>query len=103
VDIPEEVSERAGVLLVRLSRGAAMQVRPHPEAGSVLIRTVPIAKATLLGGDSPWQVASDSQVREWIQSGSAIWQWLLAKGIQGHATAKLPAERIAPLASRSRP
>lgn len=101
-DIVDEVSERAGTLLVRLNRGSVMQVRLHPDTGGVLIRTVPIAKATQLAGDSPWQAASDSELRAWMQSGSAIWQWLLAQGIDGGTVVKRVDENIAPPASRSR-
>jgi hypothetical protein len=75
-----EVSEREGTLLVRLGRGAAMQVRLNRDPACVLLRVVPIAKATQLEGDSPWQLASDEQLRGWIHSDSAIGQWLLSKG-----------------------
>jgi hypothetical protein len=79
--VTDEVSEHEGALLVRLRGGSAMQVRLEPGGRSVLIRTVPIAKATKLEGDLPWQVAPGSQLQAWIQSGSAIGQWLLAQGI----------------------
>jgi hypothetical protein len=92
----DEVSERAGTLLVRLNRGVAMQVRLQPDTGGVLIRTVPIANATQLAGDSPWQVASDSQLRAWMKSGSAIWQWLLAQGIDVDTIVNGLDESIAP-------
>ena len=92
VVVADEVSEYAGVLLVRLSGGSAMQVQLPAEADGVLIRTVPIAKATRMDGDSPWQTAPDSQLRAWIQSGSAIWQWLLAKGVDGDKIARRLAE-----------
>jgi hypothetical protein len=92
VDVADEVSEHAGMLLVRLSGGSAMQVQLPAEADGVLIRTVPIAKATRMDGDSPWQTAPDSQLRAWIQSGSAIWQWLLAKGVDGDKIARRLAE-----------
>ncbi|MGB6943675.1 MAG: hypothetical protein WBE37_14845 [Bryobacteraceae bacterium] len=101
-DIMDEVSERAGTLLVRLNRGSAMQVRLQPDSGSVLIRTVPIAKVTQLAGDSPWQTASDFQLRTWIESGSAVWQWLLAQGVDSDRIVKRLDESIAPLASHSR-
>jgi hypothetical protein len=91
----DEVSERAGTLLVRLNRGVAMQVRLQPDTGGVLIRTVPIANVTQLAGDSPWQSASDFQLLAWIQSGSAVWQWLLAQGIDGDIVKRLD-ESIAP-------
>jgi hypothetical protein len=81
--VADEVSEQSGVLLVRLGGGSAMQVRPQPDGASVLIRIVPIAKATQLEGDASWEVASDSWLQKWAQSNSAIWHWLLAKGIDG--------------------
>jgi hypothetical protein len=81
--VAEEVSEQAGVLLVRLGAGSAMQVRPQPDGASVLIRIVPIAQATQVESDVMWQVASDSWLRTWVQSNSAIWHWLLAEGIDG--------------------
>jgi hypothetical protein len=81
-----EVSECNGILLVRLGRGSAMQVRLQPDTVGVSIRTVPLAQATQLDGGAPWQTASDIQLRSWIQSDSAVWRWLLAKGInQGKA------------------
>ena len=83
VTVAEEVSEQAGVLLVRLAAGSAMQVRPQPDGASVLIRIVPIAQATQVESDAMWQVASDSWLRTWVQSNSAIWHWLLAEGIDG--------------------
>jgi hypothetical protein len=79
-DVTNEVSEHEGTLLVRLGHGSAMQVRRNPDRATVLVRVVPIAKATHLEGDSPWQVAPDSQLRTWIAQGSAIGQWLLSKG-----------------------
>ncbi|MGP0070919.1 MAG: hypothetical protein ACLPWF_03160 [Bryobacteraceae bacterium] len=79
-DMTNEVSERDGVLLVRLGRGFAMQVRRNSDGTGVLLRIVPMTKATQLEGDSPWQVAPDSQLREWIEQDSAIGRWLLAKG-----------------------
>ena len=79
-EVTNEVSELAGTLLVRLGGCSAMQVRPEPEhRESVLIRIVPMARATHLQGDAPWQNAAD--VQSWIQSDSAIWQWLVARGI----------------------
>jgi hypothetical protein len=79
-EVTNEVSECNGILLVRLGRGSAMQVRLQPDR-AVSIRTVPIAQATQLEGGAPWQTASDAQLRSWIQSDSAVWRWLLAKGI----------------------
>ncbi len=85
-EVTNEVSECNGILLVRLGRGSAMQVRMQTDRAGVLIRTVPIAQATQLDGGAPWQTASDVQLRSWIQSDSAVWRWLLAKGInQGKA------------------
>jgi len=71
-----EVWEHDGVLLVRLGRGSAMQVRIQPDRSGVLFRIVPIAKATLVKGDVPWQVASESQLLAWMHPDSAIGQWL---------------------------
>jgi len=81
-EVTNEVSELDGILLVRLGGCSAMQVRLEPEhAESVLIRIVPIARATHLHGDTPWQAATDFQIQTWSQTGSAIWTWLLARGI----------------------
>lgn len=80
-DSTNEVWEYEGTLLVRLGRGAAMQVRLDPDRTSVVFRVVPIAKATLLAGDSTWQVASDSQLSEWLQPHSAVGRWLMGKGL----------------------
>ncbi len=102
VDVADEVSEYAGALLVRLSGGCAMQIRLNAEAGGVLIRTVPIAKATQLEGDQPWQIASDSQLRAWIQSHPAIWEWLLCQGMDGNAVARRIAESAVATVSPSR-
>ncbi len=82
-DVTDEVSEYHGMLLVRLGAGSAMQVRLQPDGASVLTRIVPLAKATQLEGDSMWQAASEAQLRGWIQSNAAIWQWLVAKGVDG--------------------
>jgi len=76
-----EVSEYKGVLLVRLARGCAMQVRMQPGRTGVFYRVVPISNATHVGGDAPWQAASDSQLLAWIHPDSAIGRWLLANGI----------------------
>jgi len=90
VDVPfdcclsDEVSEYDGILLVRLAAGRAMQVRLR--GSDVLIRTVPIAKATQCGGHPPWQLASATYVWAWIQSDAAIGRWLVAKGIDIEAT-----------------
>ena len=80
-DVTDEVSEYKGVLLVRMGRGSAMQMRIQPNPASVWFRIVPISKATQLEGDSPWQAPSDSQLRAWIHPDSAIGRWLLAKGM----------------------
>ena len=82
-DITNEVSEYAGILLVRVGGGSAMQVRVQPDGAGVFTRVVPLAKATQLEGDSTWQAASEAQLRAWIQSNAAIWQWLMAKGLDG--------------------
>jgi hypothetical protein len=102
VNVADEVSEYESVLLVRLSGGSAMQIQLDAEPGRVLIRTVPIAKARQLEGDPPWQMASDSQLRAWIQSGSAIWHWLLGKGIDGDTVARRLAESAVAMVSPSR-
>jgi hypothetical protein len=90
----DEISEYDGVLLVRLRAGRAMQVRLR--GSDVLTRTVPIAKATQIGGYSPWQLASASRVQAWIQSNAAIWHWLVAKGIDVEATKARLAEAMIP-------
>jgi hypothetical protein len=79
--VPNEVLEHQGLLLVRLGRGSAMQVRIEPGGSDVRYRIVPIANATQLNGDSPWMSASDGQIRGWIHPDSAIGQWLMAKGL----------------------
>jgi hypothetical protein len=80
-EVTDEVSEYKGVLLVRMARGSAMQMRTQPNPAGVWFRIVPISKATQLEGDSPWQAASESQLRGWIHPDSAIGRWLLAKGM----------------------
>lgn len=94
-----EVSEYDGILVVRLGRGSAMQIRLQPDRASVLTRTVPLGKATRLESDSTWQAASDSLLRSWMQSETTIWQWLVGKGADGDAIARRIAESSAPLAS----
>lgn len=79
-EVTNEVSEYEECLLVRLRRGSVMQVRLQPGGVSVLTRIVPIAKAMQLDSGVTWQIASDSQLLDWIESDSAVWQWLLAKG-----------------------
>src|ERR1700722_13218717 len=83
VPVAEGVSETGGGVVVRPGPGAALQGPPQPDGASVLIRIVPIAQATQVESDATWQVASDSWLRTWAQSNSAIWHWLLAKGIDG--------------------
>jgi hypothetical protein len=80
----DEVSERDGILLVRLSAGRAMQVQLR--GSEVLTRTVPIANAMQIGEHPPWQIASPGCVQVWIQSNAAIWHWLVAKGINVEGT-----------------
>jgi hypothetical protein len=81
-EVTNEVSELDGILLVRLGGCSAMQVRLEPEhPESVLIRIVPMARATQLQGDALWQIATDVQLQNWIQSDSALWDWLVARGI----------------------
>lgn len=76
-----EVSEHEGVLLVRLGRGSAMQVRVEPDGAGALFRIVPIAKARQLDGDAAWHAASEAQLRAWAHSDSAVGRWLLSKGL----------------------
>ncbi len=105
LDVTDEVSEYKGVLLVRMGRGSAMQMRIQQDQASVWFRIVPISKVTQLEDDSPWQAASDSQLRAWIHPDSAIGRWLLAKGIvvaKGVDLAKQLNESALPLTSRSR-
>jgi hypothetical protein len=56
-----------------------MQLRLQVDGPGVLFRIVPISSATLLEGDSLWNVASDSQLRAWLRPDSAIGAWLLAQ------------------------
>ncbi len=103
-DVTDEVSEYKGILLVRMGRGSAMQMRIQPDQASVWFRVVPISKATQLEGDSPWQIATESQLRAWIHPDSAIGRWLLVKGIvvaKGMDLAK-QLDEITPVTSRSR-
>jgi hypothetical protein len=102
-DVTNEVSEYAGILLVRLGGCSTMQVRLQPDGESVLIRIVPMAKATRIEGEAPWQAAPDSQMRAWIQSESAVWQWLIAKGIDEGKARRLAESTlpVAPPAPRS--
>ena len=101
--ITDEVSEYGGNLLVRLGRGSAMQVRLQPDTANAMIRIVPIARATKLEDDSSWQPASESQLQSWIQSGSAIGRWLLAKGLDdGKIPGQMAETPICPI-SESKP
>lgn len=96
-----EVSEHEGVLLVRLGRGSAMQVRFEPpvDAGAAQswFRIVPIAKARQLSGDAPWHAASEAQLQAWVDSGSAVGRWLLSKGLDCARSAVAAAGGILPL------
>jgi hypothetical protein len=76
-----EVSEQDGVLLVRLGRGSAMQIRFEADEGLALFRIVPIAKASKLNGHAPWHAASEAQLQAWVNSDSAAGRWLLSKGL----------------------
>jgi len=80
-EVTNEVLELDGVLLVRLGGCSTMQVKLEPNRESVLTRVVPMAEATRLDSNAPWQAASDSELRSWIGYSGAIWQWLLAKGL----------------------
>lgn len=75
-----EVSEHEGVLLVRLAKGSAMQVRIEPPIDPAVARAqfriVPIAEARQLHAGAPWQAASETQLEAWIHSDSAVGQWL---------------------------
>lgn len=82
-----EVSEHQGVLLVRLGRGSAMQVRYDPERSCALFRIVPISKVSQLNGDAAWRTASEAQLQDWIDSDSALGRWVLSKGLARENTA----------------
>jgi hypothetical protein len=82
-----EVSEHDGVLLVRLGRGSAMQVRFDSEDPRILFRIVPIAKVSQLNGDAPWRTASEAQLQAWIHSDSAVGRWLVSKRLDRESTA----------------
>jgi hypothetical protein len=98
--LSDEVSEYDGILLVRLAAGRAMQVRLRgPE---ILTRTVPIATAMQIGEHPPWQLASAGCVQAWIQSNAAIWQWLLAKGVDAGETTSQLANGMPPANSGSK-
>lgn len=77
--VMNEVSEHEGVLLVRLGRGSAMQVRF--DDARTLFRIVPIARVSQLNGDAPWHAASHAQLQAWVHSDSAVGRWLLSKGL----------------------
>jgi hypothetical protein len=74
-----EVSEHEGVLLVRLGRGSAMQVRFESDGARALFRIVPIARARELNGEAPWYAASEAQLQAWIDSDSAVGHWLASR------------------------
>jgi hypothetical protein len=80
-EVTNEVSELDGILLVRLGGCSTMQVRLEPDRESVVIRIVPMARATDLQGVAPWQIATNVQLQSWSQSDAAVWQWLVARGI----------------------
>jgi hypothetical protein len=101
-EMTNEVSEYDGILLVRMGRGSAMQIRLQPDRASILTRTVPLASATRLESDSPWQAASDFLLRSWIHSDTAVWRWLLVKGADGDAIASRIAQSPPPIASHAR-
>jgi len=90
--LSDEVSEHDGVLLVRLGAGRAMQVRLG--GSEILTRTVPMATATLVGEHPPWEIAPANCIQAWIQSNAAIWQWLVAKGIDVGETKSRLADSI---------
>jgi len=94
-----EVSEHAGVLLVRLGRGSAMQVRYDPDGPRALFRIVPIATASQLSGDAPWRAASGAQLQGWVDSDSAVGRWLLSKGLDCRKTAAAAAGGILSLSA----
>jgi hypothetical protein len=77
-----EVSEHEGILLVRLGRGSAMQVRVQCDGAGAAFRIVPIAEAKQVSGEVPWLVASDTQLEAWIQPDSTIGRWLIANGLR---------------------
>ena len=102
-EVTDEVSDFNGILLVRLGKCSAMQVRLEPDRENVSFRIVPIAKATQVRGDSPWQAATDSQLYGWMRSGCALWQWLLAQGIDSGKMERRMAESVLPVMPRRRP
>lgn len=77
----DEVCEHRGVLLVRMGRGSAMQVRLVNDE-TVLYRIVPIANVTRVEDDAAWQRASDAQLRAWLRDDSSIGLWLVSKGLR---------------------
>lgn len=91
-----EISEYDGILLVRLGRGSAMQLRLEADRTQVSFRVVPIARATQVSSETEWQMASYGQLEGWLQADSAIGTWLLAKGLRldGNAGEKF-AEHLA--------
>jgi hypothetical protein len=101
-EMTNEVSEYDGILLVRLGRGSAMQIRLESDRASVLTRTVPLGKATRLESDLNWQAASDSLVRRWIQSETTIWHWLVSKGADSDAISRRIAQSPLPIESHAR-
>jgi len=87
---------------VRLGGCSAMHVKLEANRESVLMRVVPMAEATRLNSDASWQAATDSQFRSWIGSNSAIWQWLLAKGVDIESVGRrLDASKALPSAPRT--
>ena len=82
LDPTQEVSEHQGVLLVRLGRGSAMQVRVTADAAAALYRIVAIATVKHVDDDRAWQRASDGQIRAWLHDDSPIGRWLRAKGFE---------------------
>jgi hypothetical protein len=98
-EVTNEVSELDGILLVRLGGCSAMQVRLQPDHESVVIRVVPMARATHLQSVAPWHSATDVQLQSWSQSDSAVWQWLVARGIDSDKVER----RLQALASPGQP
>ena len=94
--VTDEVLELDGVLLVRMGRCSAMQVKLDREC--VMVRVVPMVEATRLDSDAPWQAASERQIESWVRSAGAVWRWLLSKGYRT-ATVTAAVEAAGPMRS----
>jgi hypothetical protein len=80
------MDEQKGVLIQDLKNGKAMQVRLDPDHVTVRTRSVPVQKMDDVDNEKPeWTSAMGFILAEWIQSNSAVWQWLKEKGIDENA------------------